>query len=228
MPLPPSEAERRLVLQGREHVVAEARHEEPLDQVGGQLPAAAVAEQDRGRSATAAAGRCRGDGRSRARLDHRRRPRPLTDGDPAPRTGRSRPSRSPPGAGRRRSRPRRPLPTTPSSPPAASAACTLAERGAVVRLLQPLEDLPADAHGRFLRLDVVDLEEPLGVVVAVLGAQPVAALGDQARCRATCGRRPRRRPRSAAATRGLPSRPTARPYWFSTSARPASSCRTVR
>ena len=41
-----AEADGRLVLQRRQHVVAEAGHEEPLDQVGGQLAAAAVAEQD--------------------------------------------------------------------------------------------------------------------------------------------------------------------------------------
>ena len=96
-----------------------------------------------------------------------------------------------------------------------------------MRLLQPLEDLPADADRRFLGLDVVDLEEPLGVVVAILVAQPVAALGDQADAAPLAvadledvvDQPPRRRVPLAAARPGA--------YWFSTSARPASSCRTV-
>ena len=78
----------------------------------------------------------------------------------------------------------------------------LAESGAIVRLLQPLEDLPADAHRRFLRLDIVHLEEPFGVVVAVFVAELEAALRDQADSAPLCGRRPRTRPRSAAATPG--------------------------
>ncbi len=49
-----------------------------------------------------------------------------------------------------------------------------------MRFLQPLEHLPADAQARLLRLDVVHLEEALGVVVAVLVAQLEAAFGDQA------------------------------------------------
>src|SRR5262245_45768976 len=56
----------------------------------------------------------------------------------------------------------------------------VAERGALVGLLQPLEDLPADAHRRFLRFQIVHLENVLGVVVPVLVAQPEAAPGDQA------------------------------------------------
>ena len=76
-------------------------------------------------------------------------------------------------------------------------------------------------------LDVVDLEEPLGVVVAVLVAQPEAALGDQADAAplavADLEDVVDQPPRP-----GLPSRRTARAYGFSTSARPASSCRTVR
>src|SRR5207253_2663347 len=54
----------------------------------------------------------------------------------------------------------------------------LAEGRAVVGLLQPPEHLAADADARFARLDVVDLEEPLGVVVAVLVAELEPALGD--------------------------------------------------
>ena len=57
-------------------------------------------------------------------------------------------------------------------------------------------------------------------------AEPVAAPGDQADAAPLRGRRPRRRRRSAAATPAFPSRRTARAYWFSTSARPSSSCRT--
>ena len=56
----------------------------------------------------------------------------------------------------------------------------LTERGTVVRLLLALEDLAADAERRLLGLDRVDLEPALGVVVAILVAQLVAALRDQA------------------------------------------------
>src|SRR5215472_12098553 len=55
----------------------------------------------------------------------------------------------------------------------------LAERRTIVRLLQPLEHLPADTQRRFLRLDVIDLEAALGVVIAVLVAQLETAFGNQ-------------------------------------------------
>ncbi len=104
----------------------------------------------------------------------------------------------------------------------------LAERRAVVRLLQPLEHLPADAQRRLLRLDVVHFEEPLGVVVAVLVAQLEAALGDQADAAPLAvadlenvvDQPPRRRVALAA---GRPGRTGSRPP-----PGPASSCRTVR
>ena len=75
---------------------------------------------------------------------------------------------------------------------------------------------------------IADLEELLGVVVAVFVAQPVAALRG-------CMPTPRHLRSQTSKTSsisffdaGLPSRRTTRLYWFSTSARPASSCRTVR
>src|SRR5262249_32855617 len=55
-----------------------------------------------------------------------------------------------------------------------------AKRGAFVRLLQALQDLPADAHRRFLSFQVVYFKEAFGVVIPVLVAQLVAALRDQA------------------------------------------------
>src|SRR5437870_9388446 len=56
----------------------------------------------------------------------------------------------------------------------------LAERRALVRLFQALEHLPADAHRRFLRLDVVHLKQALGVVRTILVAQLVTALRNNA------------------------------------------------
>src|SRR5437763_15686541 len=56
----------------------------------------------------------------------------------------------------------------------------LAKRRTLVRFLQPLEHLPADAHRRFLRLDVFHLEEPLGVAVAVVVAEFESTPGDHA------------------------------------------------
>jgi hypothetical protein len=44
-----------------------------------------------------------------------------------------------------------------------------------MRLLQPLQDQAADAYFRFLRVDVADLENLLGVVIAIGGPQPIAA-----------------------------------------------------
>src|SRR6266850_149584 len=52
------------------------------------------------------------------------------------------------------------------------------ERGAVVRLLQAAEDLPADAGGRLQRLHRTHIESPLGVVLLELVPKPQTALGN--------------------------------------------------
>ena len=54
------------------------------------------------------------------------------------------------------------------------------EGGALVRLLQSLEHLPADAHLGLARADVLHLEDALGIEVAELVAQLVTALGNDA------------------------------------------------
>src|SRR5262249_50711771 len=54
------------------------------------------------------------------------------------------------------------------------------ERRAVARLLQAAEDQAAHAERRLMRLDGVDLEALLGVVLAVLPADPIARLRDRA------------------------------------------------
>ena len=153
MPLRPGQADGRLIFEGREHVVAERGQKHALDQLGGQLTAAAVAEQDAGRTTTRAAGRCRAcsvepvpsvgapsssDLRSRSAG-----PIGVRESDPlAIRrlemaaigvVGRARPFGRHHGRAQRRLR-----------------RALLAERRAVVRLLQPFQDLAADADGRFL------------------------------------------------------------------------------
>ena len=89
--------------------------------------------------------------------------------------------RATPDAGRSCNRPRtRPRPR-PSSRPAASAACTPCRtRGTGSASSSPFSTWPADADRRFLRADVLHLEDPLGVVIAELVAQLVAALRDDA------------------------------------------------
>ena len=69
-----------------------------------------------------------------------------------------------------------------------------------------------------------DVEAALGVVARrTPGAAGSRSAGSR-RCRARRGRRPRR-PRAISFCAGrLPSRVTARAYWFSTPARPSSSC----
>ena len=104
-----------------------------------------------------------------------------------------------------------------------------AERRAVVRLLQPLQDLPADADRRFLRSRCSSTsKQPLGVVVAILVAQLVAALRDQADAPPLAVAdledvvdQPPATPGCPRA--GRPGRTGSRPR-----PRPASSCRTVR
>src|SRR3954467_3009942 len=54
----------------------------------------------------------------------------------------------------------------------------LPEGGTFARLLDSAQNLAADADLRLVGLDVLHLEAALGVVVAVLPAQPVAALRD--------------------------------------------------
>ncbi len=56
----------------------------------------------------------------------------------------------------------------------------LAESRAFMGLLESAQDLPADANGRFLRLQLAHGEDLLCVVVAILRAEPVAAPRDQA------------------------------------------------
>src|SRR6516225_9844768 len=56
----------------------------------------------------------------------------------------------------------------------------LAERRAIARLLQAAQHEPADAGCRLLRDDLVDLEDPLRVMVAILVAELVSGLGDRA------------------------------------------------
>src|SRR5215468_10205833 len=50
------------------------------------------------------------------------------------------------------------------------------EGGAVVRLSNPLQDLPADADRRLLGIDLSDFEEPFGIMIAKFIAQPKPAL----------------------------------------------------
>lgn len=52
-----------------------------------------------------------------------------------------------------------------------------AKGGAIVRLLHPLQDQTADAVGWLLGLDFLGIEEALGIVLAKLPTQLVAALG---------------------------------------------------
>ena len=180
-PLWPAEPDGRLVLERGQHVVAERRHEQPLRSARRvKQAAAAVAEHDvvvlRPRQRAGA----RSSSASRAISGFLR----LTTcgiagwliGFASEPIGRSRLEMAAVGVvggtgpfGRDHRRAQRRL-----------RRAFAAERRAVVRLLQPLEDLPADADRRFLRLDAVDVEEPLGVVVAILVAQLEAALRDQA------------------------------------------------
>ena len=74
-PLSAGRPDGRLVLERGEHVVAEAGHEEPLDQLGRQQAAAAVAEHDPVVLRPRAADRCRSvsaSRRQRRRLAPRR------------------------------------------------------------------------------------------------------------------------------------------------------------
>ena len=115
----PPRRDGRLVLQRRQHVVAEGGQEDALDQVGRQLAAAAVAEQDlivpRLRHGT--------------RAEHALSPslpetQPCADVRPFRHDGAGCGSRRPiPDGGRRRDRRRRPPRRTPSWRPAACAAC---------------------------------------------------------------------------------------------------------
>src|SRR5262249_48430698 len=59
--------------------------------------------------------------------------------------------------------------------------CTLlAERGAVVRLLEALQDQAADANSGFLRVEAIYFKDAFGIVIVKLGPQPVAALWNSA------------------------------------------------
>src|SRR2546421_11718269 len=65
--------------------------------------------------------------------------------------------------------------------PQRSFGCALrGERRTIARLLEPLEDLPADAQDRLAGDDGADVEQSLGVVPAVLVPQAIAALRDRA------------------------------------------------
>src|SRR2546423_9973505 len=52
------------------------------------------------------------------------------------------------------------------------------ERRTIVRLLNSLQNLPADANGRLLRVNLFDFEKPLGIVIPIFPTQLVPALGD--------------------------------------------------
>ena len=101
-----------------------------------------------------------------------------------------------------------------------------AERGTLMRLLDAFQHEAADAQGGFLGVDFLDFEDPFGIVVAKLVLQFVTALRNRSDTT----------PLAIAhlehsvdqLLRGaFPSRVITRLYWFSTSARPASSWRTV-
>src|SRR5215831_13303276 len=53
------------------------------------------------------------------------------------------------------------------------------EGRAVVRLSNPLQDLPADADRWLLGIDLFDFEEPLGIMIAKFITQPKPALGNR-------------------------------------------------
>jgi len=72
-------------------------------------------------------------------------------------------------------------------------------------------------------LDRVDLEDPLGVVLAVLVSQLVTGLGNRSHAAPLAVADPNTSKIRFARGR-LPSRLTVRAYWFVTSTRPASSC----
>ncbi len=102
-----------------------------------------------------------------------------------------------------------------------------AEGRALVRLLQALQDQAADALGGFLGTWPDATPNARSRVERRVGlAQAAGRSRGSRRCRATCAGRPRRPRRCARCAGRLPSRRTARLYWFSTSARPLSSCST--
>src|SRR5688572_11370464 len=65
--------------------------------------------------------------------------------------------------------------------PERSLGCALRAEGRTIpRPLEPFEDLPADAQRRLASDDGANIEQPLGIVGAVLVTQPVAALRNRA------------------------------------------------
>src|SRR5262249_20098562 len=56
----------------------------------------------------------------------------------------------------------------------------LAEGGTLVRLLQTTQDLTADAHRRFFGLEPGDVEQMLGVEIAIRRPQAIAAARNEA------------------------------------------------
>ena len=104
---------------------------------------------------------------------------------------------------------------------------SLPKAGQSCGFLSPRRTCPL-MHRRFLRLDVVHLEQSARRRGRDIHGAACSRSWESGRRRAICGRRLRKLRRSACCDCGLPSGRTARAYWFSTSARPASSCRTVR
>ena len=100
-----------------------------------------------------------------------------------------------------------------------------AEGGAIVRLSVALQHLAGDALRRFLGRDLRNRETPLRVKCRVTLAKPQAAHGYFADAPPFARRAQIRLP-LAAGLRRFPAGRTDRAYWFSTSCRPASSCRT--
>ena len=100
-----------------------------------------------------------------------------------------------------------------------------AEGRALVRLLLALQDQPGDALRRLLGRDMGDAETAIGVELGIgpRSDQPLSGISPIPRhFRGTTSKTSFR---ISSAAR-LPSLRTARAYWFSTSARPASSCST--
>ena len=120
---------------------------------------------------------------------------------------------------------RRRLRTTPSSRRAGAPACSACRRpGTRAASVDALQDQPADALGRLLGCADPPRRSAARRRSGDSPAQAEAARRESRRCRATCAARRSKTSRTSCCAGRLPSRRTARAYWFSTSARPSSSC----
>ena len=116
----------------------------------------------------------------------------------------------------------------PWSRPAEFAACTPCQRPGNHAASSDREDLAADAHRRFLRSRYSRPSKRCSASWSRNSSRAGNRCAGSGRRRAICGRTPRRPRQSSVGTPGCLGGRTARPYGFSTSARPASNCRSVR